>query len=194
MANSTYLQKILGDFKKQHVIFFAIVIICIQLIDTFLKKKSVNVYQVAVVMATYSFINLNMSIYNLLMGGIVSTSVSFIIYKLFVNFSKNINTLALNLVTFLSVIFFMTIFDCVSMPAVAYTLMSPVKIPSSPFSYLSSYIVASFLIILLSILLLTVIKSIKNIKVLHDLKVLNSVTDNTYKQLEENIGSIKQII
>ena len=160
------------------------------MIDNFLKNYSISIYQVAVVMATYSFINLQMSIYNLLMGGIISTCISFIVYKLFVDYSKKINTLSLNLVTFLSVIVFMTIFDCVSMPAVAYTLMSQVKIPINPVGYLSDYIVASLFIIFLSVLLLTVIKSIKNIKVLHDLKVLNSVTDNTYKQLEQNIGSL----
>lgn len=81
-----------------------IIIVCIQLIDSFLKKYSISIYQVAVVMATYSFINLQMSIYNLLMCGIVSTSISFIVYKLFLDYSKEINTLSLNLVTFLSVI------------------------------------------------------------------------------------------
>lgn len=191
MSGSSYLQKILGDFKEKHMFFFVIIIVCIQLIDSFLKNYSINIYQVAVVMATYSFINLQMSIYNLLMGGIVSTSISFIVYKLFLDYSKKINTLSLNLVTFLSVIVFMTIFDCVSMPAVAYTLMSQVKIPINPVGYLSDYIVASLFIIFLSFVLLTLMKTIKkNVKNLNKFKILNSIVSNDYKQLEQNIGSL----
>lgn len=85
----------------------------------------------------------------------------------------------------------MTIFDCVSMPAVAYTLMSQVKIQINPVGYLSDYIVASLFIIFLSFVLLTLMKTIKkNVKNLNKFKILNSIVSNDYKQLEQNIGSL----
>ena len=170
----------LADFKRQHMLLFTIVVILLQIINIYLKKYSIDIYQVAVVMAAYSFVNLPMTIYDIMMGGIISAAVSFGVYKLFVKFSKNINVLLLNITTFLAVLFFMIIFNCITMPALAYTLMSQVKIPSNPTGYLFSYIIASIIIIILYFLLLKISMMLPNPNACY-------FSNNNLSQLKQNL-------
>ena len=66
---------------------------------------------------------------------------------------KNTNIILLNIVTFISVLIIMTILNCVSLPAVAYTLMSYKNIPTSKINYLTSYIIGTFVIYFLGLVL-----------------------------------------
>ena len=179
-----YANAIQDTFKSKNLIFFIFCVIFFQVIDLQISKNyNIQIYQVATFTSLYSFINLSMSAYELILGGIISTFVSFIIFKAFVYYNINKSIIALNLVTFTSVLTTMIIFNCVSMPAVAYTLMSYVSIPKSAKSYLSSYIVGCIVILILTFVLLQVFKFINS-------NILNNNNTN-YAQLEKNLSNWK---
>jgi hypothetical protein len=113
------------------------------------------------------------------MAGIVSTSVSYVIYKIFTKITPQINIPLLNVLTVLFVLTGMTIFNCVSMAALAYTLMSYIAIPQNVFSYLCSYILATIIILILCSGVFFIIKSI-------DKSIINSDMFNL-QQLEKNM-------
>jgi hypothetical protein len=121
-----------------------------------MTRYQVVVYQVATFMALYGFIQSKQSIYQLIMGGIVATLISYSVFKFFKYQKLLLYISILNILTFFLIITVMVLLNCICMPALAYTLMSYVSIPKSPFSYLTSFIVGSIIIIILSYILLII--------------------------------------
>jgi len=174
-----YFQNILNTIKSHNLIFFTIVIFLLQIVSNLLKPYSINLYGPASILSLYAFVNSPLSIYQLIMAGIVSTSVSYVIYKIFTKITPQINIPLLNVLTVLFVLTGMTIFNCVSMAALAYTLMSYIAIPQNVFSYLCSYILATIIILILCSGVFFIIKSI-------DKSIINSDMFNL-QQLEKNM-------
>jgi len=181
----SYFDKIRNTFEKEHTFFFIIIIVIIQLLDYFIFVRfNTKLFSAASILSAYCFINLNTSIYKLIMGSIVGTTVSYLIYKFFTDSFKKINTLLINLVTFISVLTCMSLLNCVFLPALAYSLSSYEIIPKSSFLYLSSLISSSIIIIILSSLLLNLIKNLNK----------NSPSINRhYQQLETNLSNEKML-
>jgi hypothetical protein len=149
-----YIDAILNTFYYNNLALFAIAVILFQVIDLRIKNSyDILVYQVATFTTLYSFINLQLPAYKMFMGGLVATFVSYFIYNQMVEVFKNTNIILLNIVTFISVLIIMTVLNCVSLPAVAYTLMSYKNIPTSKTNYLTSYIVGTVVIYFLGLLL-----------------------------------------
>jgi len=180
-----YFQKISHTFKNEHLIFFILVIFSLQILDYFLAPYKVKVYSFASIMMTYCFLNLNTSIYKLVMGGITSTFVSFVIYKIMMNtFTlKKINISLANLITFVFVITSMVLLNCVFMPAIAYSVLPFQEIPKSEFTFLTSYIFSGIAVVISCIIILNITKFLNN----HTVKFKN--IDTFYQQLEQNISN-----
>jgi hypothetical protein len=183
MIKPTYLETVSDAFKKHHILFFAIVVILLHLIDGFLRNYSINIYQGSIILTAYIFINSKLSLYTTFMGGIISTIIPFILYKFFKRFAKNVNVFNIGLLSFFSVLFFMAIFECVSIVGLAYSLTAFDVLPKSIFQYLISYIVACFLIVFISATLLYLTKFINKKN-----KFIDSITPTKFTQLEENLG------
>ena len=151
---SEYLSAILSSFVNNNIIFVVVALILLQIIGFYINKiVPINIYQVATVMSIYSFINLPLTAYKLIMGGIVATFISYYVYNLFKYLNISNYILLLNITTIISVITIMVLLNCVSMSGLAYTLMSYVRIPKSKINYLSSYIVGSIVIVILCVFL-----------------------------------------
>lgn len=149
-----YINSILQTFYYNNLALFAIAVVLFQVIDLRIKNNyDILVYQVATFTTLYSFINLQLPAYKMFMGGLVATFVSYVIYNQMVEVFKNTNIILLNIITFISVLIIMTMLNCVSLPAVAYTLMSYKNIPTSKTNYLTSYIVGTVVIYFLCLVL-----------------------------------------
>lgn len=149
-----YLNAVLDTFYENNLGLFIIAIVIFQLIDLVIGNKyDINIYQVATFLSLYSFINLQMSVYTLIMGGIVATLISYIIYIQLTFVFKKTSIIFLNVVTFISVITVMILLNCLSIPAIAYTLMSYKSIPLSNINYLLSYILGTVIIYFLCLIL-----------------------------------------
>jgi len=174
----TYIQNILSTIKTHNLLFLAITVFIFQLIAVFLKPYSINIYGPSAFLTIYSFLNTSFSIYQLIIGGILATSMSYFLYKAFIMISPKQNATLLNVVTFVTILTTMILFNCVSMPAVAYTLMSHVSIPQNTFSYLSSYIVSTIVILILCTLLLFIAKNTNNYIFQKDISNLQQLEKN----------------
>lgn len=149
-----YINAVLETFYSNNLALFAIAVVLFQVIDLRIKNSyDILVYQVATFTTLYSFINLELPAYKMFMGGLVATFVSYAIYNQMVEVFKNTNIILLNIVTFISVLSLMTVLNCVSLPAVAYTLMSYKNIPVSKTNYLTSYIIGTVVIYFLGLVL-----------------------------------------
>ena len=178
-----YLQKISLAFKKQHILFFIVIIIFLHLIDSFLIKYSINVYQGSTILISYVLINSTASLYSILMGGVVATMIPFVLYNFLTRFFKKINLFNMGLLSFLLVLFFMTILDCLSIPALAYSLSGFSTMAKSQFQYLVSFIMACIFIIFLSIILLYLTQFVNKKN-----KIISLLTPDKFTQLEQNLG------
>ena len=179
-----YLNAIKTDFGSHNLYFFTIAAILFQFINYYISKYfPIKIYQVASFITLFYFINKPFSAYILVMGGIVASFVSLYVYKIFVYLNKQKRVFLLNIITFITVLSFMILFNCISIPAVAYTLMSYQYIPSEPFTYLYSYIVATIIIIIISYILLIVLSYV-NINILH----IEQYNEN-FNQVKENISN-----
>ena len=187
MNVSSYSQTILNGLQKEHVVFLVVVITIIHIISSFLIKYDINIYQGPIVVATYLFINSSLPIYNLFMGGFVSTVSSYSLYKLFSYYSKNFDVFYFSIINIFFVMFFMSIFNCIDISSLAYSLSAPITIPKSTFQYLSSYLVACVFILLICVLLLSLVKIVN--------KHFNKKTliGDNYSQLEQNIKNVKNV-
>jgi len=175
-----YLSAILSSFVNNNIIFVVIALILLQIIGFYINKiVPINIYQVATVMSIYAFINLPFTAYQMMMGGIVATFISYYIYNLFKYLNMTNRIVLLNITTIISVISIMVILNCVSMSGLAYTLMSYVSIPKSKTNYLSSYIVGSLVIVILCALLQNIFKLL-NINILQK--------TNNSSQLQKNLS------
>jgi hypothetical protein len=174
----------MNNFKTYHLLFFATIVFLFQIISNLFKTDAINLYGPASIMTIYAFINSPLTVYQMIMGGIVSTFVSYFIYKIFITISAKINVLLFNLVTFISVLSFMVLFNCVSMAALAYTLMAHVSIQNNKFNYLSSYIISTIVILILCVVLLFINKTFNKY-------IIKTKNDSTYlQQLEQNLSTI----
>lgn len=180
---NSYIQNISNTFQTHNVFFFVTIVFFFQLVSTFLKPYSIDIYGTSSIMSIYTFINTPLSIYELIMGGIVATSVSYFVYILLTSLTKKINILVLHILTFTSVLITMVLLNCLSMTAIAYTLMSSECISQNKFNYLSSYIISTIIILLLCILLLFTIKTFNTYIMKMNVNYYN------YKQLEKNISN-----
>ena len=143
-----YLNTIKLTIVSHNLYFFTIAIILFQLINNYISKYfPIKIYQVATFLALFNFINTPFSVYELIFGGIIASFVTILVYNIFVYFNKQKKIFFLNLITFMTVLSFMVLFNCVSMSALSYTLVSYKSISSEPNSYIFSYIVASLIII-----------------------------------------------
>jgi hypothetical protein len=175
-----YLSAILSSFVNNNIIFVVIALILLQVIGFYINKiVPINIYQVATVMSIYAFINLPFTAYQMMMGGIVATFISYYVYNLFKYLNITNRIVLLNITTIISVISIMVLLNCVSMSGLAYTLMSYVSIPKSKINYLSSYIVGSIVIVILCALLQKIF-NILNINILQK--------TNNSSQLQKNLS------
>jgi len=178
---SEYSNAVTQSFITNNIIFVIISLICLQIIGYWINKEfPINIYQVATVMSIFAFINLPFTAYTMIMGGIVATVISYLIYVLFQTFNMTSNILILNIFTLIGVITVMVILNCISLTAVAYTIMSYVSIPKSKVNYLLSYIVGTFIIVILCAILNRIFKTL-NIKLLNKL-------DGNLSQLDKNLS------
>lgn len=174
-----YIKDILEIIKTYNLFFLAIIVFLFQIISFFLKPYSINIYNPATFMTIYVFINTPYSIYQLIMGGIISTFISYFIYKLLFNLDPKMNNTLINIMTFIIVLVSSVIFKCVSVPAIAYTLAAPISIPINTFSYLSSYILSTIIIFIVCSITLYFFKNTIQNLFKYDLFNL--------KQLEKNL-------
>jgi len=177
----SYFDTIINLFKQQHIIFFIIIVISLQLLDyLFFIRLNVRLFSPASIISVYCFINLQNSVYQVIMGSIVGTFIPYLVYEFFITTFKKIIIVPFNLVTFISAITCMILLNCVFIPALAYSLLSYEIIPKSTFLYLSSLISSSIVIVILCNLLLNIIKKINK----------NSPGIITfYQQLETNLSN-----
>lgn len=158
-----YVNDIKTSFVSHNLYFFIVAVIIFQMIDFYIVKHfPLKVYQVATFMSLYLFITMPFSAYDLLMSGILASFISYYVYKVFVYLKSQKRIYLLNIVTFISVLLGMIVGNCVSMPALAYTLMTYKSIPASAFSYLYSYIGGSVIIILISFIILHVLYKVND--------------------------------
>jgi len=177
----TIIQGLMDNFKTYHLLFFTTIVFLFQIISNLFKPYFITLYGPASIMTIYAFINSPLSVYQMIMGGIVSTFVSYFIYKIFITISEKINVLLFNLVTFISVLTFMALFNCVSMAAIAHTLMANVSIKNNKINYLSSYIISTIIILILCVVLLFINKTINKY-------IIKPKNDITYlQQLKKNL-------
>jgi hypothetical protein len=182
--SNEYFKAVLESFITNNIIFVVISLIFLQIIGYWINKFiPINIYQVATVMSIFAFINLPFTAYTMIMGGIVATIVSYLIYNLFQAFKITNRILVLNIVTLICVITAMVILNCISLTAVAYTIMSYVSIPKSKINYLFSYIVGTIIIVILCAILNIIFKKL-NIPILNKL-------DNNLSQLDTNLADWK---
>lgn len=190
----SHLQSINNVFKKEHLIFFILLVLILQFLEYFLNPYNIKMYTVLSIMIAYSFINSDTSVYKIIMSGIISTFGSFIVYKILTSIFKKIDVHIANLITFSVDITLMVLLNCVFPPAISYSVLAFEEIPKTPFIFLTSFLLSSFAIIFFSILLLNIIKFINNHIVkskTKDSKTKDSnTTDTFYQQLEQNIASL----
>jgi len=179
-----YINVIKNSFVSHHLYFFIIAVIIFQILDLYVSKYyPIKIYQVATFMSLFSFINSPFSSYELIMGGIVASFVSFFIYKIFVYYNSQRKVFILNIITFIGVLISMIMCNCVAMPALAYTLMSYKTIPNAPITYLYSFIIAGFFIIIISFLLVNVLSFI-------NMNIINIGDYNVnFQQVKENLSN-----
>lgn len=179
-----YINEIKNTFVSHHLYFFIVAIIIFQILDRYVVNHyPIKIYQVATFLSFYLFVNTPYSSYTLIMGGIIASFLSYYIYKIFVYFNMSKKIFILNIVTFTSILSCMIICNCVAMPALAYTLMSYKTIPSSPTSYLYSFIIATIFIIIISFLLVNILSFINT-------NILNIEQYNVnFKQIKENLSN-----
>lgn len=180
----SYFKNFFDTIKNYNLLFFTIIMIPFQLISISLSPYSIRIYDPATIMALYCFINLPITIYELIMSGIISTIVSYVIYKILIQISPKINVLLFNILTIFFVLTIMSIFNCIFMPALAYTLLSYVNIKQDTFDYLSSYIVATIIIVILCLMGFFIIKNI-------DKTIVSNISN--LEQFENNIHFLKTI-
>jgi hypothetical protein len=174
----TIIKGILDNIKINNLLFLAIIVVLFQIISILFKPYSINLYQPASLMSIYVFINTPYSMYQLIMGGLVATICSFIIYKIFILITPKINRFIFNLITFLVVVISMTLLNCVSLPAIAYTLMADKSISENQVNFLCSYIISTIIIIILCSSVLFIVKNTNQI-------IFKSSVSNLH-QLENN--------
>lgn len=178
-----YIKNTIEIVKKNNILFFIIIVLVLQLVSIFFKQFNINIYQETSIVTIYSFINLNSTIYDILMGGFISTFISYFLYKWLSSMSKKINILLFNIITFILVIICMFLFNCFSITALAYISESHTSIPKDGVNYISSFIISKIIIILLCILLLFTIKTFNTYIMKKNIDYSN------YKQLEKNISN-----
>jgi hypothetical protein len=181
-----YIKNTIEIVKKENILFFTIIVLSLQIISTFLKPYNIDIYQVTSIVTIYNFINLQTTIYNILMSSVISTFISYFIYKWLLSISKKINILLLNVITFISVTTCMLFLNCFSITSLAYISESYISIPTDGINYISSFIISKIIIILLCILLLFTIKTFNKYI------IKNNVNYSNYKQLEKNISNINK--
>jgi len=178
-----FFQTFLSTIKTNHLFFFTVILILFQIVSIALKPYSIDIYSPVTIMTLYSFINEAFTIYQLILASIISTLIPFIICKLF-KISLKLNVLILHIILIFSVLTTMSIFKCVFIPALAHSLTSYKMLPQSSFSFLFSYISATFIIILLCMgvfyIMSNLAKDDKNIK-----DIFSKITN--LQQLEKNI-------
>jgi hypothetical protein len=179
-----YLNSIKLTIVSHNLYFFIIAIILLQIINNYISIFfPIKIYQVATFLSLFNFINNPFPVYELIIGGIIASFVSIFVYKIFVYLNKQKKTFFLNLITFITVLSFMVLFNCVSMPALAYTLISYKTIPTAPVSYIFSYIVGTIFILIICYILIIVFTFI-NSKFLHNRKY-----NLHFNQVKENISN-----
>lgn len=177
----SYPEKLINLFKQEHLIFFIIIVISLQLLDyLFFNRLNIKLFSPASIISVYCFINLQNSVYQVIMGSVVGTIIPYLVYEFFINTFKKIITVPFNLLTFISAITCMILLNCIFIPALAYSLLSYEMIPKSTFSYLSSLVSSSIVIVILSSLFLNIAKKIN--------KNSPSIT-RFYQQLETNLSN-----
>ena len=139
------LQTFLSVIKQNHLFFFTIVLVMFQIIA--IQFKPLEIYSPVAIITLYSFINQSISIYQLILASIISTFLPFIICNLFK--SLKLNVLIFHLILFFSVLTTMTVFHCIFIPALAHSLTAHKMLQQNTFTFLYSYIAATFIIIIL---------------------------------------------
>lgn len=182
------LETFLSVIKKNHLFFFTIVLILFEVVAEVLKPYSIDIYSPVTIMTLYSFINEAISIYQIIMASVISTLLPFIICKLF-KITLKLNVVVLHIILIFSVLTSMSILKCVFIPALAHSLTSYRMIPQNTFSFLYSYISATFIIIILCMGVFFIFKHLAKDDVA--VKDLFSKITNL-QQLEKNI-SLKNI-
>ena len=88
---SEYFTAIIKTFYNNNLFLFAVAVVLFQIIDLRVKNKyDIIVYQVATFTTLYSFINLQLSAYKMIMGGLVSTFVSYALYVQMIEILKTL--------------------------------------------------------------------------------------------------------
>jgi H+/Cl- antiporter ClcA len=181
-----YITEIKNTFVSHHIFFFLIAALVFQFVDFYVEKYfPIKIYQVATIMSLYSFITTSYSSYDLIVGSIVATFISYFIYNIFVYYKIQKRIYLFNIVTLITVLACMIVGNCLSLPSLAYTLMSYKSIPANKINYLTSLIVASVIIVIISFILLNLI-SIVNTNILH-----KEQYNAHFSQVKENIFNWK---
>uniref|UniRef100_A0A6C0HRN0 Uncharacterized protein n=1 Tax=viral metagenome TaxID=1070528 RepID=A0A6C0HRN0_9ZZZZ len=173
-------QTFLSTIKNNHLFFFTVVLILLELISDLLKPYSIDIYSPITILTLYFFINESISIFQLILASFISTIVPYVVCRLFKVNSKS-NVLILHIGLIFSVLTLMTMFNCVFIPGVAHALTSYKMLPQNSFSFLCSYISAVLVIILLCMGLFFIFTHLSKA----DKKILSQITN--LQQLEKNI-------
>lgn len=181
-----YLLNFENFFEDKRIFFFTIIILIYLFISILIKKKlNIDIYSIPSLLAIYCFINFPFTTYQLIIGSILATLISFFIYKVSEKIFKNLNMPIINILNVLITLPLLLFFNCFSMPSLSYTLLSFITIKNSEFNYLTSYIMSCIIIFIICYLVLEIIKIVdkdifkSNIFYLH------------FTQLEKNITNQK---
>jgi len=172
----------LSVIKKNHLFFFTIVLIIFQIIAIIIKPYSIQIYSPVTIMTLYSFINHSISIYQLILSSIISTVIPFIICNLF-KVSLKLNAVILHTILIFFVLTTMTIFKCIFIPALAYSLTAYKMLPQQTNTFLYSYIVATIIIIIICPMFFYIFKQLA--KTMSAKELFDRVSN--LEQLEKNI-------
>lgn len=147
-----YYKDIFKDYNIILLIFTLCLLLYLSKLDV-IKSYSLDIYQGALFIAAYDYINNLITPYKFLMGGFIVSFTTYIIYTLF---HDKLNIVILNALIAIVAILAMDITKSFNLSALVYAFLGVSLIPSLKKGYLFSYLLGAVIIIIIS----TIIKSI----------------------------------
>jgi hypothetical protein len=148
-------------FEKHHILIFILTIWTLLYLSefSFLKKYSINIYQVAAFSMAYQYINTNMTVYSILGSAFIASFTAYFIY-LFLH--KYTRLIVLNAIITFCVIILTDFANCFTIGALIYAMIAVKEIPQLKSGYLFSFFIACLTIVCFYFLFTKIISFIQN--------------------------------
>jgi|LauGreDrversion4_2_1035121.scaffolds.fasta_scaffold16400_3 hypothetical protein len=129
---------------NNHILFFSFLVVIIHVISSYLQKYSIQIFQLCLFSSMFSYLNGDLTTYQFLFGGIISTLSGYIIYKLLNKYLPN--TVIIAFICFITTTV-MIVTNTMNIATLSYALGAPTLIPQIQNKYLISFVLATIIVI-----------------------------------------------